>query len=357
MSGSAAAGIGCVAEAVRIRDVARPDLLPPAALALFGQDAFSTLGWYRATLAAGLLDGAAPVFQLAEAGAQVLGVVPMLWQGRHLGALATPYTCLWRPLLAPGLTPAQLEQLGGALGRAWRRFGVVRLDAMAAPDAEMRSLLAGLRRAGLRVLPFDHFGNWHEAVSDWETYLATRPRRLRTAIGRQTRRLLQQPGFGFAIVQGTNGLEDAIAAYDTVYAASWKQPEPHPEFNPALMRECAHDGSLRLGILRLGGVAIAAQLWLVHRRWAGVLKLAHDEAHRNRAPGNVLTGLMIRHLLDHDGVDEVDFGRGDDEYKQQWAAVRRQRIGVLAVDPFRADGALACMRYLAGRVRKKVVLF
>ncbi len=345
--------------AVTLREVAGLDALPPAARALFGQDMFSTWGWYRATLAAGLPAAARPAFQLAEAAGEILAVLPMLRQGAILGALATPYTCLWQPLLAPGLTEERLNAVGQALGRAWRRQGVVRLEAMASDDAGQAGLLAGLRQAGLHLLAFDHFGNWHEAVAGqgWEVYLAARPRRLRTAIARQTRRLCGQPGFAFTLVQDEAGLEGAIAAYETVYAASWKQAEPHAGFNPALMRECARSGTLRLGIVWLSDVPIAAQLWAVHEGWAGVLKLAYDEAHKAWAPGNVLTGLMIRHLLEHDRIAEIDFGRGDDEYKQGWARTRRQRVGVLVADPWRASGAWEVLRHLAGRTRKTGLVF
>ncbi len=343
--------------AVTLREVAGLDALPPEALALFGQDASSTLAWYRATLAAGLPLAARPAFQIAEANGKVLAVLPMRRRAAGFGALATPYTCLWQPLLAPGLTEAQLNATGRALGRAWRRHGVIRLEAMPADGAGLDGLLAGLSQAGLRLLAFDHFGNWHESVAGqgWDAYLAARPRRLRTAITRQTRRLLGQPGFAFTLVQGEAGLEEAIAAYETVYAASWKEAEPHPAFNAALMRESAALGTLRLGLLWLSGVPVAAQLWIVHEGWAGVLKLAYAEAHKALAPGNVLTGLMLRHLLEHDRVGEIDFGRGDDAYKRQWACERRQRVGVLVADPWRLRGAWEVLRHWAGR-RKKSLL-
>ena len=344
---------------IRIRDVAGLDALPADALALFGQDAFSTIGWYRASLVAGLPQTAQAVFQLAEADGQVLAVMPMQHLAGRLEALATPYTCLWRPLLAPGLTEASLHAIGRALALAWRSYGVVRLEAMPADSPGLNALLAGLDQAGRRLLAFDHFGNWHEGVAgqEWEAYLAGRPRRLRTAITRQTKRLRQQSGFAFTLVRDEAGLEEAIAAYEAVYAASWKAPEPHPGFNPALMRACAGEDTLRLGILALSGLPVAAQLWIVHGSWAGVLKLAYDEAHKALAPGNVLTGLMIRHLLEHDGIAEIDFGRGDDEYKQQWARERRQRVGVLVAYAWRASGALAILRHAVGRVRKKGLLF
>ncbi len=346
-------------QAISLCEVACVDALPPGALALLGQDAFSTVGWYQATLATGLPDGARAAFQVAEAGGRILAVLPMLRRSGRFGALVTPFTCLWQPLLAPGLTAAELHAIGRALALSWRRYGVVRLEAMPAGSPALEAFFAGLRGAGLRLLAFDHFGNWHESVAGegWEAYLAARPRRLRTAIARQTRRLSQQAGFAFTVARGTAGLAEAIAAYEAVFAASWKQPEPRPAFNPALMRACAQDGTLRLGLVFLDGEPIAAQLWVVHQRWAGVLKLAYHEAHRAWAPGNVLTGLMIRALLEQEQIAEIDFGRGDDEYKQQWAGERRQRLGMLVVNPWAMAGALHVARHVAGRLRKRGRLF
>ena len=61
-------------------------------------------------------------------------------------------------------------------------------------------------------------------------------------------------------------------------------------------------------------------------------KLAHDESALALSPGTVLTALMIRHLLNEDDVLELDFGRGDDPYKRNWAGLRRQRRGIVLFD-------------------------
>jgi CelD/BcsL family acetyltransferase involved in cellulose biosynthesis len=96
---------------------------------------------------------------------------------------------------------------------------------------------------------------------------------------------------------------------------------------------------------------VAVQVWAVKDGQALVLKLAHDEAFKADSPGTVLTALMLRHLLDVEHVVRIDFGRGDDTYKQGWATRRRQRIGLLVVNPRRAAGAVALARHAAGRLR------
>ncbi len=108
---------------------------------------------------------------------------------------------------------------------------------------------------------------------------------------------------------------------------------------------------LRFGLWSIGGQPVAVQIWVVTAGRATVLKLAHDEAFKAHSPGTVLTALMLRHLLDQEHVTEIDFGRGDDAYKKDWAAQRRQRIGLLLVNPWRPSGMAALLRHAAGRAR------
>ena len=350
--------------AVRVDDFPTTAALPPAARALFGQDAFSTEGWYRSVAEAALPSGSAACFQVVSRGADILALVPMLRSGEGYAALTTPYTVQWSPMLRTGLTDADMMDAGRALGGVWRRWPRTRLDALDAAAPWFRPLLRGVRRAGLLALHFDHFGNWHLPVGGlgWDAYLAGRPGALRSAIERRSRTLVERKGAVLCLTDGLTdgpeGLDAALTEYERVYAASWKQTEPFPHFTAALLREAAASGSLRLGVLRLAGVPIAAQYWLLHRGpsggWAGVQKLAHDEAYRKLAPGTVLTALMLRNLLQDGGITDIDFGRGDDEYKQQWTGERRQRSGVILAAPWQPAGFIQAARHLTGRILRRL---
>jgi hypothetical protein len=63
---------------------------------------------------------------------------------------------------------------------------------------------------------------------------------------------------------------------------------------------------------------------------------------------------MLRHLLDREGVAEIDFGRGDDAYKTGWAGYRRQRIGIALATPWRPGGLAAILRHGVGRLRVRL---
>jgi hypothetical protein len=316
-------------------------------------DFFAGRAWYDTTLGHALPDAAQALLATDEA-----ALLLLLRQAGQTSALTTPYTLAWRPLPAPGADADSLRRAGRALGRALGFGPPLRLDALDPRAPGLDPLLAGFRAAGRVALRYDHFGNWHEAVAPglpWDAYLAARPPALRTTIGRKLNRARRTLRFEHVAAPGA-ALEAGIDAYEAVRAASWKPHEPFPDFDRALMRAAAAEGTLRLGVLRAAtdGKPVAAQYWIRSGGTAAVLKLAHDQAARDASPGTVLTAMMIRLLIEEGGLTELDFGRGDDDYKQLWVGSRRQRIGVLLVDPRHTAGMAALARHAAGRLRKRL---
>lgn len=333
-----------------------PEGEPPAACDAFlapprSGDVFAGRAWLQATLRHAIPPGATPVLGLA-AGAVLL---PLLQQGRSLGSLTTPYSQDWRPLG----DPAAMHEAGRDIGRRLRLAAPSRFEAMDPQGPAVARLLEGMRGQGLRLLRFDHFGLWREELPDgggWAGYLASRPPALRNTVARKLARAAASLDFEMIDAPGA-ALEAGIAAFKAVRARSWKPFEPFPEFDPALMRGLAATGELRLGLLRdrASGNPAAAQYWAVSAGHAVVPKLFHDEALRAASPGTVLTAMMIRDLIETDGVRTLDFGRGDDAYKRLWVGMRRQRVGVLAIDPRHPAGLSALLRHAAGRLRRRLV--
>ncbi len=343
---------------VRLQEFATLDALPAGTDRLFAASPslFHSRAWWRTVLACGMPDHARACFLLVWADNAPAALFPLqrLEAGGALASLTTPYTCEYTPLLAPGLTAAVLADVFAAFARFCRGWATTRLDALPDDWPALPACLDGARQAGLTVVRFAHFGNWYEDVHglDWAGYLACRPGALRETIRRKLRRGALRAGACFSIVACPPELEPGIEAFEQVYAKSWKDPEPFPRFNAGLMRETAAAGLLRLGIWRIGGTPVAAQLWIVEQGTATVLKLAHDEAFQADSPGTVLTALILRTLLDDVRVGRIDFGRGDDPYKQGWARQRRQRIGLVLVDPRRPAGLGFLARHRLGQARK-----
>lgn len=325
--------------AVHTTRFAEPDSLSANA-AIFADardDVFQSLEWYRVVLSYGMSSGAVARFMTCRHG----GVFPMQTMNGDFMSLTTLYTCRYQPL-------ATAEDDFAEFAKACRAWPTTRLDALPEDWPQLARCVDAARSAGLAVRRFNHFGNWHEVVrgQTWKSYLAERPGQLRETIRRKLRRTPD-----FDLVTGGDRLEPGIAAFEDVYRRSWKEPEPFPDFNAGLMRAVAPLGMLRLGILRDGDTPMAAQLWIMERERATVLKLAHDEAFKAASPGTVLTALMLQRLLDEEQVPEIDFGRGDDPYKSAWARQRRQRIGLILANPRRPRGMVFLGRHALGRAR------
>lgn len=316
---------------------------------------FSSLIWYQTVLDDAVPAGVAPCFAIAAQDGQPRAVFP-LFTAPHAPptSLTTPYTCRFAPLYAPDVTGTDQAAAALAFGRFCRGFSLVRLDAIDDTAAEHPSLIAGAREAGLAIARFDHFGTWHEPLlgRNWGAYLAARPGALRTTLRRKLKRAAGETRF--EMISGPAGLEAGIAAYEAVYAQSWKEPEPFPRFNAALMRAIAPLGLLRLALLHGASGPIAAQFWVRTHDTAMVLKLAHLEAAKALSPGTVLTALAIRALLTEGGITSLDFGRGDDPYKSLWTSTRRQRIGLLLINPRRPGGMMALVRHHLGNLRRRL---
>jgi len=311
----------------------------------------SSRGWFEALAAAALPPDTWPQYWLIGEGGRPLLLLPMLaGPGRRLCSLTTAYTTLFQPLAAPDATDAGLHAAGAAAGRLCRALPHVTLEALDPDWPGLPPFLAGLRAAGLGVRRYLHFGNWHQPVTTWDAYLEARPGPLRETIRRKSRACARMPEVRIEVVSGRDALAPALEAYESVYARSWKQPEPAPGLAAALLPRAAEAGALRLGVMWSGSQPVAAQYWIVKNGVATVLKLAHDDAWRALSPGTVLTAHMIRRLIVEDMVQDLDFGRGDDAYKRSWASLRRQRIGVLLAPVWRPHGAAILFRHDVGKL-------
>lgn len=278
--------------------------------------------------------------------------------GADVGALSNYYTSRFSPPMAPGATVEDLAALFTMLRGRHPRARAVTLRPLEHDDPVFPLLRDALRQAGLATFEYFCFGNWHlpstHMPSSFDQYLPERPGEVRSTLRRMTRRFDAEHGH-IEIVRTEADLERAIAAYTTVYAASWKRPEPHPDFMPGLIRLCARRGWLRLGIAWLGGRAIAVQLWVVAHGRASIYKLAYDADFARLSPGTLLTATLMRHVIDEDHVSEVDYLTGDDDYKRAWMTHRRERWGLVAYDPRSPGGAWLLARELAGRMGRPVL--
>ncbi len=282
------------------------------------------------------------------------------WRGLRWRALASAtnfYTCRFAPLgLARAADPAGLiAGWAGDLRRSRDRPARLWFQALDAPCPATTALIAGLRRAGYRVEVYRQFGNWYLPLAglDFARYWAARPSRLRNTTDRKERALRRERAVDIAILTRPDEAPRAIESYDSVAGRSWKAAEPYPGFMPGLIRTGLATGAAAVGVLTVDGEPAAAQLWVTGGRRSTIFKLNYSEAHRPLSVGTILTRHMMRWAIERGQIDEVDFGCGDDPYKQEWLPLRRQRWTVAAYDPGTPAGLALAARNLLPRLLRR----
>ena len=275
---------------------------------------------------------------------------------RALVGFSTVYSPLFSVVGRPAANGAAMAAaLATALAGERPRWDCVHLKALDPASPGFACLARSLRDCGLIVQPYFGFGNWFEPTAgvSFEEYLARRPAALVNTYRRKEKKLGKREDVRFRLYRDPADAEEGISAYERVYANSWKTPEPYPHFMPELIRTAARVGALRLGIVWIGDEPAAAQMWITWQGRSTIFKLAHDQRFDALSPGSVLNMWMMRHALDVDRVFEVDFGVGDDAYKQTWLTQRRERWGLLALNPRTPKGLLGIARHVAGRAAKR----
>lgn len=272
--------------------------------------------------------------------------------GRQVQALGNYYTALYAPAIQPWLRAQALEPLIEAVRQHHVPLRSIDLAPMDPETRSFRLMAEALEKQGFGTFRYFCFANWHlPHPPAWEDYLASRDGKVRTTVRRMTRRLAVAGG-RVEIITAAADLERGLAAYQHVYARSWKTPEPHPGFMPGLMQLCVDQGWLRLGLVWLGQVPIAAQLWIVINGRAQIYKLAYDDAYQQHSPGTVLMATLMQRVLQIDKVREVDFLAGDDAYKKDWMSHRRERWGLVAYNSRTLSGLLGLLRETLARASK-----
>jgi CelD/BcsL family acetyltransferase involved in cellulose biosynthesis len=126
---------------------------------------------------------------------------------------------------------------------------------------------------------------------------------------------------------------ESWAAYEAIYAQSWKPEEGSPTFLRAFAEAEGAAGRLRLALARADGEPVAAQFWTVENGTAYIHKLAHTEASKPLSPGTTLSAALFERVIDHDRVETVDFGTGDNPYKRDWMEEVRLRYRLTMYRP------------------------
>jgi len=278
-------------------------------------------GWFQCLAESTLAMGEEAILAVAFDNGTAKAALPLVRRGRAIRSLTAPYTTIY----APALPDPQWAYFLGRRAAAYVK-GSLQLDAVDAVDPGLLAYLQGVRSSGLIAARYRHFDNYFERIDDFEKYWSSRPTRLRMTVRRKMNQLPESAEFHCY----RDDLAAAVAVYEDIYRSSWKGPEPHPSFIAKMVDILGRDRFVRLGVMTVAGEPIAAQIWLVCERKATIFKLAHRRDAAAYSPGTLLTHWLVSTLIREEGLEEIDFGRGEDTYKRDWLAQRRPRSGLVA---------------------------
>ena len=273
---------------------------------------------------------------------------------RLLEGFTSPYTTDFGLVAKPenACNAEVIEALATALAADRDSFDSLRIDCLNW-DADTCSTFA--RALGARRFVAEshfHFGNWYGEFSGLD--FATYRRSLPSALRRLYNRIGRSDGPSFRLVTDAAQLDVEIAEYERLSLLRWGYAEPHERFIAGLVHAAHKSGVLRFAVLEFEGERVASQIWIVAGGRATIFKLAHNPDFK-RSFGSTCTIALMEHVLEVDGVHEVDYGRGDDDYKKTWLPLRRERWAVTAANPTTLRGAGLSTKLLSIKAAKKIL--
>jgi len=313
--------------------------LPDSASALFARaerdSIFFSRAWLQDVVSTSLEEGHSLLLACVVEDKQVLALLPLMKdEGEHLDSLGHLYTSLFTLLLADGAQQEILDCLVRGLGRL--QISSLRLDPVAENDNDLLNLQQALDSAGFICHRHFRFYNWIHRTQgqSFADYLAARPARVRNTIARKQRKLEREHGLAIRLYTDED-LAQGLKDYNAVYKASWKAHELFEGFIKRLAGTLSRKGWLRLAVLYIAGKPAAAQFWFVVNGKASIFKLHYDQKWKQYSPGSILTSYLMKHVIDTDKVEEIDFLNGNDAYKQDWMSERRVRWTLYCARPRR----------------------
>ena len=167
----------------------------------------------------------------------------------------------------------------------------------------------------------------------WETYLATLGSSHRYNYNRRLRTLQKTFDVRLDSIclanQAESGLDAVIALHrkrwGSVGASEAFQTPAIIAFHREFVRLAASRGWLRLLVLSLNNVPVAALYGLRYRSTFYFYQSGFDPAYSRYSVGLVMMGLAIKTAFE-EGVSEYDLLHGDEEYKFHWARAQRELV-------------------------------
>jgi hypothetical protein len=278
--------------------------------------------------------------------------------GRRLLSVSNFYTMEFAPIFSQAACRRGdlLRELLTHIARERPACAYLNLRLLSADREETKQLAKALEAAGFLVNQYFQFENYYAQTkgADFLAYYNARPSQVRNTIKRKLGKLKRAHRFAVRIVSTDD--DKALKDYMEVYAHSWKDREQYPDFMRQLCRLGAELGLLRIGVLYVEDVPVAAQIWLMSGPKAIIYKLAYHESFKEFSVGSILTKEMLESVLQDGQVEEIDYGVGSEPYKQDWMDDKRVLIGLEGFNRRTVSGSMMALAWIMGRFLRRRIM-
>ncbi|HJW03527.1 MAG TPA: GNAT family N-acetyltransferase [Azospira sp.] len=254
------------------------------------------------------------IFPLRHRRRVVFGIPLRFWE-----LPAHPHLVLGDVLIAPNQDGgALLRQLVQCLGEQKE----LPWDVLHLPDIlEESCALRSLRAASLaRTIYAPGWVSMYFPCPDMETALATTKKEYRRNLRRQRKKLADNGALTMSVATEGTELDIAFAEFLRLEASGWKGKVGkgsaillHPKlyrFYSTLKDQFSADTRCLIFLLRLDGVAIAAQFCLLAGHTLYLSKIAYDETWQAGAPGNQLLYDVLEYCCARDDIHRFSLVTG-----------------------------------------------
>jgi CelD/BcsL family acetyltransferase involved in cellulose biosynthesis len=196
----------------------------------------------------------------------------------------------------------------------------------------------------------------HLGQATWDDFLARRSANFRQQLRRRERALFRDHDARFRLMSSEDELDRDFSSLVGLHRARWHDRTSflrHQRFHRAFAARALEEGLLRLWLLEIAAIPVAAWLGFRVGRVESFYQAGRDPAWDHASVGLVLLAQSIRAALE-DGLDEYRFLRGAEQYKYRFADEDPglETIVVAPGAPWAAAGIARAARLLRGGKRR-----
>ena len=269
---------------------------------------------------------------------------PLIHQGNHITSLTSFYSSISEPYYcAKQLDFNIISYLFTQISRQYRWHKM-----QLGPLNEQGELTSILKALPCYHKVFSRTDNWCEDnINAFQTYYQQRPSRLKNTIKRREKQLTKQHNYHIKVITTESEFLKYFQYYQDIYRKSWKGEEFSYAFIEQVSLHACQENKLRMGMLFVDDVAVAAQIWFLQSGTASIFKLAYDPNYKQYSVGSILSLALSEHVIDIDKVHTIEFGMGNEPYKQEWMSKCRQRVTLQLFNQQTIIGNILAFRYIA----------